>query len=111
MNKYTAIGLLAAADEGKRVIVMSSHHRAVRDAVNEVHALVPDLQWNLANSNERVTLPSGGCIRFLSDDPGRLRGLAADIVLLEDDRDLRHELLAALHIVIHSSKHGEIIRY
>ncbi|WP_104084236.1 hypothetical protein [Cryobacterium sp. Y11] len=113
MNKYTAIGLLSAAAEGKRIIVLSPHARARRDAFDEMRTSAPDLEWRLTNGDQRVTLPSGGSIRFLSDNRGlrdRLRGTIADIVLVEDDyagRTHSDEVRA----VIATSPHGEIIRY
>ena len=114
MNKYTAIGLLGAAAEGKRIIVLSPHDRAARDAVEEVRALVSDLEWRLTAGDQRVTLPDGGSIRFLSDNHhlrNRLCGTSADIVLIEDDRDVTTELVNDLRAVTHTSQHGEIIRY
>ena len=113
MNKYTAIGLLGAAAEGKRIIVLSPHDRAARDAVDEVRTIAPDLEWRSTAADQRVTLPGGGSIRFLSDNHGlrdRLRGTSADIVLVEDDyagRSHSDEVRA----VIATSPHGEIIRY
>jgi hypothetical protein len=109
MNKFTALGLLATAAEGKRIIVVSPHGSAVRDAVIEVHKLAPQLNWRRATGDSRVTLPSGGTIRFLTRS--QLRGHGADVVLLEDDRDRSDELLHDLHAVIATSKHGEIVRY
>jgi tRNA(Met) C34 N-acetyltransferase TmcA len=108
VNKYTALGLLAAAAEGKRILVVSPHGHAVRDAVAEVHQLVPELKWRRANGDARVTLPSGGAIAFAT--PGQLRSRAADVVLVEDDRDISAELLHELRAVIATSKHGEIVR-
>ena len=114
MNKYTAIGLLGAAAEGKRIIVLSPHDQAARDAVDEVRALVPDIEWRLTSGDQRVTLPAGGSIRFLSDNQhlrNRLRGTSADIVLIEDERYVTNELINDLRAVTHTSPHGEIIRY
>lgn len=109
MNKYTAAGLLTAAVGGKRVLVVSPHGRAVQEAVRVVHDVVPDLTWRRANGDARVTLPSGGSIVFVTCS--QLRGASADIVLVEDDRDLNAELLHELRRVIHGSEHGEIVRY
>jgi hypothetical protein len=109
MNKYTAIGLLAAAAEGKRIIVVSPHGAAVRDAANEIHKIVPDLDWRRTNGDAQLRLASGGAILFRARH--QLRGHNADIVLVEDDRDMDNEYLHELHAVIHTSKHGEIVRY
>lgn len=108
MNKYTALGLLAAAADGKRIIVVSPHGRAVTDAVDEVHQLVPDLQWRRANGDARVKLPSGGSVRFLTRP--QLRGHSADAVLVEDDRGLDDDYVHELRTVIAASPHGEIVR-
>jgi len=109
MNKYTAVGLLAAAVEGKQVLVLSPHGHALKDAVDEVHRVAPDLTWRRANGDARVTLTSGGSIAFIT--PAQVRSRSADIVLIEDDRDLRPDLLNELRAVIHTSTCGEIIRY
>ncbi|TFD41740.1 hypothetical protein E3T37_03555 [Cryobacterium sp. TMT2-10] len=109
MNKYTAIGLLAAAADGARIIVVSPHGRAVTDAVDEVHQLVPDLQWRRANGDARVKLPSGGSVRFLTRP--QLRGHSADVVLVEDDRDMGSDFVRELHQVVRASPAGEIVRY
>jgi hypothetical protein len=109
MNKYTAVGLLAAAAEGKRVIVASPHDRAVRDAADEVYRVAPDLRWRRTNGDARVTLPSGGAILFLT--PSRLRSHSADVVLVEDDLDRDRDLVGDLHEVISTSTCGEIVRY
>ncbi|TFD09810.1 hypothetical protein E3T26_14375 [Cryobacterium sp. TMT1-21] len=109
MNKYTAVGLLAAAAEGKRIIVVSPHGSAVRDAVDEVHQLAPDLQWRRTNGATWVALPAGGSIRFLTRP--QLRGQSADVVLVEDDRDLNVDVVRELHAVVKASPDGEIVRY
>ena len=114
MNKYTAIGLLAATAEGKRIIVLSPRDRAARDAVDEVRAIAPDLHWQLTQGDYQVTLPSGGSIRFLSDNhnlSNRLRGTSADVVMIEDYMHLNTDMLNGLYAVIATSPHGEIVRY
>ena len=111
MNKYTAIGLLAAATEGKRIVVVSPHERAVRDAVDEVHQIAPDLHWRRTNGDERVTFPSAGMIRFLTRSRRNLRGLSVDVVLVEDERDIDRDFAGELHAVIKASPCGEIVRY
>jgi hypothetical protein len=109
VNKYTAIGLLTEANVGRRIIIASTHQRAARDAAEVVHQVVPDLDWRRTNSHAELRLPSGGAILFLTRR--QMRGHSADIVVVEDDHDLGHEYLHELRAVIHTSGHGEIVRY
>jgi hypothetical protein len=109
VNKYTAIGLLAAAAEGKRIIVLSPHHRAVQDAVHEVHEVFPDLQWRRTNGDARVTVPSGGTIDFLTRR--QLRGRTADVLLIEDDRDLDVDFIGEMRAVVGRAPDGVVVRY
>jgi hypothetical protein len=108
VNKYTAVGLLAAAAEGKRILVVSPHGGAQRNAIDEVHRVMPEGAWLRAPGASRVTMPSGGTVSFVT--PMQLRGCSADVVLVEDDRQL-FDILDDLRPVIHASEYGEIIRY
>lgn len=112
MNKYTAIGLLAAAAEGKRIIVLSPTPFSTSNASTDVHQVAPLLEWRRANGDDSVKLPSGGSIRFITQQQLFMRRYTADVVLVEDDRSLRDErLVDELRRAIHSSPDGEIVRY
>lgn len=114
MNKYTALGLLAAAAEGKRIIVVSASNVAVKAALDEV-AAVADV-WETgakaahAAGHGYVALPDGGDITFIK--PSGLRGCSADVVLVEDSWNVDGPALVDdLHATVRASGFGEIVRY
>ena len=108
MNRYTANGLVADALLGKRVLIVSPHGRAVRDALEGLKRLgVEDAIFEHAGSVASMTLPSGG--QVILTTPRDLRGRSADVVLIEDELGLDRQQLDSAYAVIAGSPCGEII--
>ena len=87
---------------------------ACRAAFERIAALMPDgARMRRANGNERIEHPSGGFLRFRRLGAWRhnLRGLTADVVVLDDpeaDRDL--DFIHSLMACVAGSPHGEVLR-
>ena len=109
MNKYTAAGLLAAAHEGKRIIVISHRQAEARDALEAFERLAPDGMLIIrANGDERIVCASGGEIRLCTRRTS-FRSRTADIIFIEDREDVDHELTREVQHLIATNPHGEII--
>lgn len=114
MNKYVIDGLVAEARSGRRVVVATGSVRAARCAFDDaVHATLHDEPKLVrANGRERVTLPNGGDIRFVSVRSKSGRGMAADTVFMDSELqgpdELRH--YEDLVPIVASSPTGQIVR-
>ena len=113
MNRYGWEGVARDLAAGRSVVYVGSGV-ACRAAFERIAALMPDgARIRRANGNERVEHPSGGFLRFRRLGAWRcnLRGLVADVVILDDpdaDRDL--DLVHALMACVAGSPHGEVLR-
>ena len=89
MNRFTAAGLFVEAAKGKRILVLTDGQWEIRNAL-ACFAEHPDIStWPGfrvcgRNGEERVDLGGRGRISFQSVR-SNLRGLSADIVLVDDD--------------------------
>lgn len=112
MNKYAARGLaLAAALDGRRILIVTHRHVELRAALDELAAFnMPGQEVRRANGAEHITYPSGGSIRFATSHGHAHRGITADTVYLDGvephERGLIHELRACTM----SSPTGEVVR-
>lgn len=113
MNRYGWEGVARDLAAGRSVVYVGSG-RACRETFAYVAALMPDgARIRRANGNERIEHPSGGSLRFRRLGAWRynLRGLTADVVILDDpeaDRDLN--LVHELRMCVALSPHGEVLR-
>lgn len=109
MNRYAAAGVLADVRAGKRVLVVAGSNTLARVALWDVtgQGLSSDEKVHRSNGREKIESPSGGWARFRSVH-GSVRGLTADVVLL--DTVASDEELAELKLCIASAPGGEVIR-
>ena len=113
MNRYGWEGVARDLAAGRSVVYVGSGV-ACRAAFERIAALMPDgARMRRANGDERIQHPSGGSLRFrrLGAWRSNLRGLAADVVILdgaETDRDLG--LVRELTVLVAGSPHGEVLR-
>lgn len=88
MNKYAAVGILADAADGKRIIVVERDHRAVHEAVRVFRGFVEEnripARVRVANGAERIIL-GAGWVRFTTPRSNGMRGLTADVVFIDND--------------------------
>lgn len=110
MNRYGWEGVARDLAAGRSVVYVGSGV-ACRAAFERIAALMPDgARMRRANGNERIEHPSGGFLR-LGAWRCNLRGLVADVVILDDadaDRDL--DLVRELTMCVAGSPHGEVLR-
>lgn len=89
MNEYAATAMLMSATAGERILVIERDGHALQRAIrefrqpNESYAF--RAQIRVANGAESVRLPSGGRIDFATPRGSRMRGMAADVVFIDDD--------------------------
>lgn len=89
MNRFTAAGLFVEVAKGKRILVLLEGRSNLRDAL-ACFAEHPDIStWpgfriRSRNGEERVDLGGRGRVSFQSVR-SNLRGLGADIVLVNDE--------------------------
>ena len=113
MNRYGLDGVARDLAAGRSVVYVGSGV-ACRAAFERIAALMPDgARMRRANGDERIQHPSGGSLRFRRLGAWRynLRGLVADVVILDDadaDRDLG--LVRELTMCVALSPHGEVLR-
>lgn len=115
MNRFAAHGMIAEAQQGKRILVLAEAARTIRDEMDEVIRLLegadPDTyDVRRARGAERISFPAGGCIRFQSA-LARIGGQSADVVFLDAgvDEMLRNtDTWPDLHGIVRP--HGEIVR-
>ena len=113
MNRYGWEGVARDLAAGRSVVYVGSG-RACRATFVYVAALVPDgARIRRANGNERIDHPSGGSLRFRRLGAWRynLRGLVADVVILDDAEAGRDfDLVRELTMCVALSPHGEVLR-
>ena len=113
MNRYGWDGVARDLAAGRSVVYVGPGV-VCREAFEQVAARMPDgARMRRAKGDERIEHPSGGSLRFLRVGAWRynLRGLTADVVVLDDpeadrDLDLVHELMTC----VAGSPHGEVLR-
>lgn len=115
MNRYAATGMMLDALDGKTILVLVHPGPALRAAMDEVRAVLPDdpdtFELRRTNGAEQIRLPSGSRIRFTHHHKlDALRGMSADVVYLdpEVDRQLTVHQWNDLRAAVRPS--GEIIR-
>lgn len=113
MNRYGWEGVARDLAAGRSVVYVGSG-RACRAAFERIAALMPDgARIRHANGNERIEHPSGGFLRFRRLGAWRcnLRGLVADVVVLDDaGTDFDLDLVRELTMCVALSPHGEVLR-
>lgn len=88
VNRFAALSLLAEAEAGKTVLVLSHTQRAARDAMDDFLQLSdgqPGIEVRRANGAERITFPSEGRLIFRSTQSTGHRGLLPGIVFVDWD--------------------------
>lgn len=109
MNRYAAAGVLADVRAGKRVLVVCGSNTMARVAFWAVtdQGLTPDEKCYRTTGREKITAPGGGWARFRSVHSLELRGVTADVVLL--DTVATDEELSQLKACV-ASTGGEVLR-
>lgn len=117
MNKYAARGLMTEAVNGRRVVVLSRDFHACRGAFETfAHEYLAEVTLHRTRGEERITFPRGGSVSFVSvRQRAVLRGLAVDVVFIDDDADrvLATSEISTLHADIRLaliSTQGELVR-
>lgn len=115
MNKYTAAGLIAAAETGKHIIVASHKRPAARSAFRDIADQAPITSiTHAANGRERLTFPNGGEVRitvYNTHAHDTLQGCSADIVYLDWPVDVESpDAMAEAARCVAASACGEVIR-
>lgn len=110
MNRFTARGLMAEAQQGKQVIVVTT---ATREATGYFALELPDTaDVRRSGTSTSVWFDEGATIRILT--PAGIRGHSADVVFLDSDIAARAldgiEMYRSALAAVHSSPHGEVIR-
>jgi hypothetical protein len=111
VNRYTAAGVLDDMRDGKRVLVLSTSGNAARAALYDTASLgIQDGETvRRANGQESITRQAGGWVRFQSIK-GSLRGLAADVAVIDADPSDYYSIEHELELVMASSTRAEVIR-
>ncbi len=112
MNRYGWEGVARDLAAGRSVVYVGSGV-ACRAAFERIAALMPDgARMRRANGDERIQHPSGGSLRFRRLGAWRynLRGLVADVVILDGDADFDLDLVRELTMCVALSPHGEVLR-
>ena len=113
MNRYGWEGVARDLAAGRSVVYVG-RGVACRAAFESIAELMPEAaRVYRAKGAERIEHPSGGFLRFRRLGAWRcnLRGLVADVVVLDDagaDRDL--DLVRELTMCVALSPHGEVLR-
>lgn len=113
MNRYGWEGVARDLAAGRSVVYVG-RGVACRAAFESIAELMPEAARVFrAKGAERIEHPSGGSLRFRRVGAWRhnLRGLTADVVVLDDpeaDRDL--DFIHALMACVAGSPHGEVLR-
>lgn len=115
MNKYAAHGLVAAAHNGRRVIVVSATTRHAEQAMYDFMQPAEDAGAVIARTNgaRRIDFPTtGGQIYFASAQTTAERGRSVDVVFLDGENLGAHEydLIDRYRPCIGTSRVGEIVR-
>ena len=113
MNRYWWEGVARDLAAGRSVVYVG-RGVACRAAFESIAELMPEAARVFrANGDERIEHPSGGSLRFRRLGAWRhnLRGLSADVVVLDDaDADLDFDLVRELTMCVAGSPHGEVLR-
>ena len=113
MNRYGWEGVARDLAAGRSVVYVG-RGVACRAAFERIAELMPEAARVFrANGDERIEHPSGGSLRFRRLGAWRhnLRGLVADVIILDDaeaDRDF--DLVRELTMCVALSPHGEVLR-
>ena len=109
MNRYTASALLDAAAEGRRILIIEPHGRAVTDTLAEFDADNEHVaRVTHANGRAGIATADGGVITIRTI--AGARGCSADTVYLDTGVDESRLHRDDLRAVIATSPTGEIIR-
>lgn len=111
MNRYALQGIANDAEKGKRVVAVMPRAE-VREALARVESMGGESVTRATRSNgaERVDFASGGAVVFAGSRTGALRGMAADIVYLADQRDGNDPRTIEDARLVTASTGGEVIR-
>lgn len=113
MNRYGWEGVARDLAAGRSVVYVG-RGVACRADFESIAELMPEAARVFrANGDERIEHPSGGSLRFRRLGAWRhnLRGLVADVIILDDaeaDRDF--DLVRELTMCVALSPHGEVLR-
>lgn len=115
MNRYAVEGVLRDARSGKRILWVELTERGARQALADVEAAVGADAVKIVRGigREKVTLPGGGAVTFVSVLGTGYRGQSADVIYIAGgayDALCYVDRLADLLPAIAASEHGEVIR-
>ena len=112
MNRYALQGITSDAEKGRRVVIVAPRTE-VREALARVESLGGESVTRVTRSNgaERIDFASGGAVAFAGSHTGAMRGMAADVVYLADQRDGNDpRTIEDARLVTATSASGEVIR-
>ena len=89
MNRIMAAGLVAEAEQGKRVLVLSGSQQMAHEAFRQIVEVGrPDIFKAIyTNGAQSVQLADGGRIDFRSVRSTGSRGISADLLFIDHDAD------------------------
>lgn len=111
MNRFAAAGLIAEAEQGKTVLVVSEGWNHSRHAFLNFEPLATTATRIVrAAGTQRIDYPSGGCVRFTSAR-SQPAGVVADIVFIDWDAETANPMVTEVYRpCIATSPRGEIVR-
>ncbi|WP_439593902.1 hypothetical protein [Microbacterium sp.] len=84
MNRYAAQGIASDATQGRRVLVVTAHARARREAFDEIARLTHGAESiRRLNGAESIRHSNGGRVEFATERSRSHRGLSVDVVYLD----------------------------
>lgn len=110
INRYTVAGMVADAVSGKRVVYIGKRPGVCLSFL-EVAADPADVTGVCrANGRERIMFTSGGELIFHDARRGPLRGVVADVVVLDADASRQDRIVEQAQAIVAKSASGEVIR-
>lgn len=110
MNRYVIEGMLRDAQRGKRIICVDATYGCSTITAEKATRIAgPDATIHRMNGVTTITYPNNGTVRILSPVmPGALRGLTADVIIIDTELEHKPDTHSAIQPII---THGaELIR-
>ena len=112
MNRYTLEGIVSDAAHGKRVAYIGRRAGKWLGSIRaEARDVYPDRVESVVRSNgrESVKFVGGGSIHLFASEAG-IRGIAADVVILDPDASRDDGTVESAQAAVRACVAGEVIR-
>ena len=111
MNRYVLEGIIRDAQAGKRVLCVIPS-REVQHVITQLESASGIVMLRRSHGQELISFGSGGAVSFAVPARGPMRGIHAEIVVIDDVyyRDQMFDLHATLKAIVAAAS-GEIITY